>query len=195
MEFSRQKYWIGLPFLSPGDLPNPGIKPVSRALQADSLPSEPLGPSTNGGNYPCSRWILKEHIQGLTLRFQRDKALSGDSDGSEGQPPMGIWRQMFKEKIFLVVFTSLFQVVLEVKNLPASAGDLRDKALIPRSGRSPGKENGSHSNILAWRIPWTEEPGGLQSIGLQRPGHDWNGLACTPASGCWDLGRRTHSAK
>ena len=31
----------------------------------------------------------------------------------------------------------------------------------------------THSNILAWRIPWTEEPGGLQSIGLQRVGHDW----------------------
>ena len=31
----------------------------------------------------------------------------------------------------------------------------------------------THSSILAWRIPWTEEPGGLQSIGLQRVGHDW----------------------
>ena len=39
--FSRQEYWSGLPFLSPGDLPNPGIKAGSPALQADSLPSEP----------------------------------------------------------------------------------------------------------------------------------------------------------
>ena len=31
----------------------------------------------------------------------------------------------------------------------------------------------THSSMLAWRIPWTEEPGGLQSIGLQRVGHDW----------------------
>ena len=47
MEFSRQEYWSGLPFLSPGDLPNPGTKPVTPALQADSLPSEPPGkPST-----------------------------------------------------------------------------------------------------------------------------------------------------
>ena len=44
MEFSRQKYWSGLPFPSPGDLPNPGMEPGSPALQADSLPSEtPLG--------------------------------------------------------------------------------------------------------------------------------------------------------
>ena len=43
MEFSRQEYWSGLPSPSPGDLPDPGIEPGSPALQADSLPSEPLG--------------------------------------------------------------------------------------------------------------------------------------------------------
>ena len=40
MGFSRQEYWSGLPFLSPGDLPNPGIEPWSPALQADSLSTE-----------------------------------------------------------------------------------------------------------------------------------------------------------
>ena len=40
-EFSRQEYWSGLPFPSPGDLSNPGIKPRSPVLQADALPSEP----------------------------------------------------------------------------------------------------------------------------------------------------------
>ena len=43
MEFSRQEYWSGLPFPSPGDLPNPGIEPGSPTLQADTLPSEPPG--------------------------------------------------------------------------------------------------------------------------------------------------------
>ena len=43
IEFSRQEYWSGLPFLSPGDLPNPGIEPRSPALQADALPSEQPG--------------------------------------------------------------------------------------------------------------------------------------------------------
>ena len=43
MGFSRQEYWSGLPFPSPGNLPNPGIKPASPALQADALPSEPPG--------------------------------------------------------------------------------------------------------------------------------------------------------
>ena len=43
MGFSRQEYWSGLPFPSPADLPKPGIKPGSPALQTDALPSEPLG--------------------------------------------------------------------------------------------------------------------------------------------------------
>ena len=43
MGFSRQEYWSGLPFLSPGDLPDPGIKSRSPALQADSSPAEPPG--------------------------------------------------------------------------------------------------------------------------------------------------------
>ena len=43
MGLFRQEYWSGLPFLSPGDLPNPGIEPGSPALQADALPSEPPG--------------------------------------------------------------------------------------------------------------------------------------------------------
>ena len=41
MGFSRQEYWSGLPFPSPGDLPNPGIEPMSATLQADTLSSEP----------------------------------------------------------------------------------------------------------------------------------------------------------
>ena len=45
MGFSRQEYWSGLPFPSPGDLPHPGIKPRSPALKADALPSEPPGKS------------------------------------------------------------------------------------------------------------------------------------------------------
>ena len=48
MKFSRQEYWSGLPFLSPGDLPDPRIEPGSPALQADSLPSElPKNPVTD----------------------------------------------------------------------------------------------------------------------------------------------------
>ena len=51
-----------------------------------------------------------------------------------------------------------------VKNPPANAGDVGS---IPGLGRSPGEGTASHSSILAWRIPWTEEPSGLQSMGWQ----------------------------
>ena len=59
-----------------------------------------------------------------------------------------------------------------VKNLPASAGDEGDAGLIPGLGRSPGEGNGNPPQYLAWRIPWTEEPGGLQSMRSQGVGHD-----------------------
>ena len=53
------------------------------------------------------------------------------------------------------------QVELEVRNLPTNAGNIRDSGSIPWSGRSPGGGKATHSSILAWRIPWTEELGGL----------------------------------
>ena len=55
----------------------------------------------------------------------------------------------------------------------ASAYNAGDLGSIPGSGRSPGEGNGNHSTILAWKIPWTEDPGRLQSMGSQRVGHDW----------------------
>ena len=59
-----------------------------------------------------------------------------------------------------------------IKNPPVNAGNEGDACLIPGSGRSPGGGHGNHYSSLAWRIPWTEEPGGLQSMGSQRVGHD-----------------------
>ena len=56
-----------------------------------------------------------------------------------------------------------------VKNPPTNAGDA---GLIPGLGRSPGRGHATHSSVLAWRIPWTEEPGGLQPMELQRVRHD-----------------------
>ena len=55
-----------------------------------------------------------------------------------------------------------------VKNPPSNAGDLRDADSIPGSGRSSEEGMATHSGVLAWKIPWTEEPAGLQSLGSQR---------------------------
>ena len=70
-------------------------------------------------------------------------------------------------------------MVLAVKNLPASAGNLRDAGWI--LGREDPLEEGiaTHFSILGWRILWTEEPGGLQSMGSQAVRCNWTDLACT----------------
>ena len=62
---------------------------------------------------------------------------------------------------------SVLNICLQFRRLGVDVG------LIPRSGRSPGGEDmATDSSILAWRIPWTEEPGELQSMQSQRVGHD-----------------------
>ena len=111
MGFSRQEHWSGLPFPSPGDLPNPGVEPRSPTLQTDSLPAVPPGKPV-------------------------------------------------------------------VKRPPANA-DMGDLGLIPGWGRCPGEGHGNPLSVLAWRIPWTEKPGGLQVMGSQRVGLDWSNLAHT----------------
>ena len=69
------------------------------------------------------------------------------------------------------------QVALVVKNLPANPGDIEMWVQFLGQEDPVEKEMATHSSILAWRIPWTEEPGRLQSIGLHRVGHYWSNLA------------------
>ena len=128
--FSRQECWSGLLCSPPGHIPNPGIKPRSPALQADSSPSEP----------PEKPHVSYEYTHMFSHRSQLQLV-----------------------KVHLLPWTS--QVALVVKNLPAVVGDIRDVGSILGSGRSPG---GGHRNpLLAWRIPWTGEPGGLWPRGSQ----------------------------
>ena len=73
------------------------------------------------------------------------------------------------------------QVVLMVKDSPASRRHKRC-GFDPWDGKSPLEEGmATHSSILAWRIPWTEEPGGLQPMWSQTFGHDWSDIAYTHA--------------
>ena len=76
MEFSRQEYWSGLPFSSPEDLPNRGIKP--HALQADSLPSEP------SGKLQCNRAPIKTRDTTAWMTFLISTALSMFSHATLG---------------------------------------------------------------------------------------------------------------
>ena len=73
-----------------------------------------------------------------------------------------------------VTYKGVSQVVLVGKHPPASAGDARDGSpMTPSQQDLREEEMATHPSILAWEIPWTEQPGGLQSTGPQRVRHDW----------------------
>ena len=142
MGFSRQEYWSGLPFPSPGNLPDPGIEPKSPALQADALPSKPPGKSLK---FSDSITLLKV-LCILLFCF---------------------WLKSFQH--FLWGRSSVPHSSASKESV-CNAGDLGS---ISRSGRFSG-ERITHSNILAWRIPWTKRPWTKRPTvhGISRTGHN-----------------------
>ena len=88
---------------------------------------------------------------------------------------IALTRWTFVGKVISLLFNMLSRLVIGFpggSEDKASACNAGDPGLIPGLGRSLEKDMANHSSILAWRIPWTEEPGGLQSTGSQRVGHD-----------------------
>ena len=84
-----------------------------------------------------------------------------------------LWTDVFE--IWILLWAELASLVAQmVKNLPAM-----QETWVLFQGWEDILEEGmaTHSSILAWRIPWTEEPGGLQSLGSHRVGHDWSWLS------------------
>ena len=77
-----------------------------------------------------------------------------------------------KKKLLFSIPFPASQVALMLKNSPASAGQVRDLCCIPGSEDALEEGMATHISILAWKIPRTEEPGGLQSMGLPEVGHD-----------------------
>ena len=127
MGFSRQEYWNGLPFPSPGDLPDPGIKPRSPALQADALTSEPPGKPLS---LPYANWASQEGcLFHLRFSFQSSDFL------------------LFH---FCGLFLSLsfshhrFRLLFPIQGFPGDSISKESACLgsISGLGRSPGEENG-----------------------------------------------------
>ena len=103
-------------------------------------------------------WTLKALL--LTCKQYRDYSPSPDR------------HTLFRIRV-QILKTEGFPGGTVVKNMPANTGDSRDVGLIRGLEDPLQEETATHSSILAWRIPWTEEPGWLQSMGSQRVGHDW----------------------
>ena len=120
--FSRQEYWSGLLCPPPGHIPNPGIKPRSPALQADSLPFEP--PGKPYVKYDCTYMFF--HRFPTSFGESTSFALGFPGGASGKEPACQCRRRRFLG----------WEHPLE-------------------------KEMATHSSILAWGIPWTEEPGEL----------------------------------
>ena len=134
-----------MPFPSPGDLPNPGIEPRSPILQADSLPAEPQGS-------PGSQGMASTSIE--LSRFSQEQKLHNSLSVSKTLKSGTSYNYIhFTHQGF--PGGSLVKIHLSMQ-------------VIPGSGRSPGIGNGNSLQDSCWRIPWTEEPGGLQSMGSQK---------------------------
>ena len=86
---------------------------------------------------------------------------------------------IFQKGFFFLKYTmhKASQVALVIKNQPANTGDIREAGSIPGSGRSLGGGSGNSLQYSCLENPTAENPDGLQSIGSQRVGHDWNDLA------------------
>ena len=146
MGFSRQEYWSGLPF------PSPGEKSLLQVLIKTS--DIPFLPGT--WRNVCPHFLKIRHGSRLAL-------------ANKVQVEM-MWitsRQKHSEANWWLKLYFLAQME---KHLPTM-----QETWVQFLGREDllEKEMATHSSILAWKIPWTEEPGRLQSMGLQRVGHDW----------------------
>ena len=181
MEFSRKEYWIGLPFPAPGDLPNLGLNPGLLHLlhwQVDSLPLRHLGISVITWRvcYPdCPAsfpefviwWVwggnghlqIEKASQGTLMLISEIHSPGGRKLGSSPRPGIR---------------------VLGWLSFPDGSGSKESTVQMQETWiwflrREDPLEKGmsTHCSILTWRIPRTEEPGRLQSLGLERSRHNW----------------------
>ena len=184
--------WAAISF--PGHLPNPGIKPGSPALQADSLYTELQGkpvyrvvsvnPKSSIHLSPCfPLWYAYLFSMSVSLFvFYKWIHLYRILDSTYK------WCHMVLVFLWLTLLSMTVSRSIHVLKMAFSHSSLRvssdsdgkesaynagDPGLIPGWGWSTGEGNSYALQYLARRIPWTEEPGGLQSMWLQRIGHDW----------------------
>ena len=163
MEFSRQEHWSGLAFPSPGDLPDPGVRPESPALWADSLPSEALAQFTNLPNL-CYMFLhllgshrsSRNHLLQIVFMLQKIKlgfTVVLTCPSVQRQSVMELRKTQESSEVLFYSIYNLVSVVLilgsgEMGFPGSSAGkesacNAGDPSSIPELERSPG---GGHGN-------------------------------------------------
>ena len=174
----RQPTRLSRPWDSPGKntgvccrflLQSTKVKSESEVSQSCPTPSNPVDCSLPGssihGTFPARVWYMPNYRPQTPLKCLLNVFCCHHF----------IYREWFFQVIIILEQGAPGGSV--VKNLLADAGDIRDVDSIPGSGRSPRGGNSIPLSILAWRIPWTEEPGRLLSMESPRVGHDWSDLA------------------
>ena len=154
--FSMQEYWSGLPCPPPEDLPNPGVKPRSHALQVDSLPSEPPKKPKNTGVGSLSL------LQGI-FPMQDGTQVSRIAGGFFIR-----WATSTEDSGLVFLFVVCLHTTLWLH--------------FHFSLSCIGEGNGNPLQRSCLENPGMGEPGGLPSMGSHRVGHDWSDLAAAAAA-------------
>ena len=161
VEFSKQEHWSRLPFPSPGDLPNPGIEPVSPALKADSLPSEPPGkPPSICFGLVQSLILVRTLCDPMDARFP---CLSPTLRVYSNSFPLSQW-------CYLTIWSSVVPFSSHLESFPAS-GSFPVSQFFTSGGQNIGASASASVlpvNIQDWfPLGWTGWIA-LQSKGLSR---------------------------
>ena len=149
MGFSKQEYWSGLPFPSPGDLPNPGIEPVSSASQADTLTSEPPG------KLVCY-WDKLHILHKETEAQQLHNILMVTQSGT-------LWNQDLNPSKFTWGWWWWGRFLHGSSSKESTYNAVEQNTWVQSLGQVEPleEEMTTRSSILAWKISWTEEPARL----------------------------------
>ena len=116
-------------------------------------------------------WRRKwQPTQVFFLGNSMNRSLAGYSPWGQSQTRLSIWAPM--------ITNMGFPAGTSGKEPTCQCRRHKRSRFYPWVGRIPWEDMTIHPSVLAWRIPWMEEPAGLQGIGLQRVGHDWSDLAC-----------------
>ena len=175
MKFSRQEYWNRLSCPPLGHLPKPGIKPTSLASSALAVRffiTHATWEKWKSVTQLCLTLYSPWNSPAKNTGVGNLSLLQGIFPTQGSNPNLLHCRRNLYQLSQKGCKTMKFIISHSIFTGKESTCNVGDSGLICRLGRLPGEGNGNPFQY-SWRFPWAEEPGGLQSLGLQRVGHDW----------------------